>query len=79
MVYKAGFVATQAAYERPAMLFFRASIGLRGSTISPDGISWGYADRGRPYGLWPDWRFDAVRGIKCNLRRLVIDHPNLWG
>lgn len=79
-VYKAGFAATQAAYEAAVFPLFETLDWLderlaRRRYLCGDAIT------------EADWRlfttllrFDAVYvgHFKCNIRRLV-DHPNLWG
>jgi putative glutathione S-transferase len=79
-VYKAGFAATQEAYEPAAYRLFE----------SLDGLDARLADRRYLFGDAPvetDWRlfvtlvrFDAVYHghFKCNLRR-IADYPNLSG
>ncbi len=79
-VYRAGFAATQAAYEPPAYRLFEEL----------DALDARLADRRYLFGAAPvetDWRlfvtlirFDAVYHghFKCNLRR-IVDYPNLSG
>ena len=79
-VYKAGFAATQAAYEPPARRLFEQL----------DALDARLANRRYLFGRTPvetDWRlfvtlirFDAVYHghFKCNLRR-ILDYPNLSG
>lgn len=79
-VYRAGFAATQAAYERAVRALFAAL-----DTLEQRLADQRYLFGGRP--VETDWRlfctlvrFDAVYygHFKCNLRR-IVDYPNLQG
>jgi glutathionyl-hydroquinone reductase len=79
-VYKAGFAATQAAYEPPAYALFE-TLDMLDARLATSRYLFGRAP------VETDWRlfvtlirFDAVYHghFKCNLRR-IADYPNLSG
>ena len=79
-VYRAGFAATQAAYETAARALFDALDGLE-TRLSNRRYLVGDLITEADWRLFPTLvRFDAVyvTHFKCNLRRLV-DYPNLYG
>ena len=79
-VYRAGFAASQAAYERAVCRLF-ASLDQLEERLAAQRYLAGSRTTAADWKLFPTLiRFDAVYHghFKCNLRRLV-DYPNLWG
>jgi putative glutathione S-transferase len=79
-VYKAGFAATQAAYEAAVVPLFRRLDWLEDRLADARFLT-GDAITESDIRLFTTLvRFDAVYygHFKCNLRR-IVDYPNLWG
>jgi putative glutathione S-transferase len=79
-VYKAGFAATQAAYEAAIVPLFARLDWLEDRLISRRFLTGDSITEADIRLFTTLVRFDAVYfgHFKCNLRRLV-DYPNLWG
>jgi putative glutathione S-transferase len=79
-VYRAGFAATQAAYERAARELFETLDELD-ARLSGRRFLFGSSPVETDIRLFVTLiRFDAVYHghFKCNVRR-IVDYPNLWG